>query len=76
MSTEFLSSDISPELQEEYQNSLAKIDALCRNDEVMNTISDRLPNCGEIDDEKTYMKNIENTLSAWKSNYTDDTCRV
>ncbi|MBD5417367.1 MAG: hypothetical protein HDR50_06855 [Desulfovibrio sp.] len=60
-----LPNGLTPELEAEYQESLRKIDALCANKEVMETISGRLPNSGEEDDEESYMQNIKDTLNAW-----------
>lgn len=70
-----LPNGLTPELEAEYQESLRKIDALCANPEVMETISGRLLNSGEADDEKTYMQNIDDTLNAW-ADYPDETWRV
>ncbi len=68
-------SSLTPELEAEYQESLRTIDALSANPEVMATISGRLPNSGEPDDERSYMQNIDDTLSAW-ADYPDETWRV
>ena len=70
-----LPNGLTPELEAEYQESLRTIDALCANPEVMATISGRLPNSGDEDDESSYMQNIDATLNAW-AQYPDDTWRV
>ncbi len=63
---------ISQELQSEYEESLKKIDAIFNNKQVMDSISARLPNDGELDDDRTYADNIRNTIQALNKQYTID----
>ena len=54
-----------------YNQSLAKIEALCANKNVMSEICGRTSNAGEADSEERYQKNIDATLKGWAKNYTD-----
>ena len=58
--------------QASYEQSIAKIEALCANGNVMDAICGRMSNDGEPDSEERYQQNIDTALRGWAETYTEE----
>ncbi|MDR0465733.1 MAG: hypothetical protein LBH94_00070, partial [Deltaproteobacteria bacterium] len=55
-----------------HEQSVAKIEALCTNGNVMDAICGRMPNAGEADNEERYQQNIDAALRGWAEAYAEE----
>ncbi len=56
--------------QDDFEQSVAKIDALCANKKVMDEICGRTANTDSVDSDERYEQNIDSVLVSW-SGYTE-----